>query len=285
MIFFIFGGGYSGRAFAAKTSYPVYGTTRNPQQFSNLKKSNIRPLLFHNNQLDQSSLFAILERITHLIISIPPSTNQEDPVLELPQFQKRIQNLQWICYLSTVGVYGNHNGHWVDERSICRTTSPYKKKRIDIENKWLLFSKKNNIPLAILRLAGIYGPGRNAFVKLRTKKAHLIIKEGQVFNRIHVADIAGAIKHLAHKKQIGTFNLCDNQPAPPQNVITFAAQLMGIKPPPEIPFEKANLDPITKSFYKDNKRVSNASIIRNGYNLLYPNYQQALTNMWHSNQW
>lgn len=283
MTFFIFGAGYSGRAFALTQPVPVYGTTRDAAQFDTLKAANVIPLLFDGASLN-APVAAALAKTTHLVISIAPDA-KGDPVLSLPDLQHRMPDLQWIGYLSTVGVYGDHDGRWIDETAPCRTTLPRNRKRIEVEKAWQLFAGQRNIPLAILRLAGIYGPGRNAFVKLQQGKAHRIIKPGQIFNRIHVADIAGAIKHLADTKQNGIFNICDNEPAPPQDVVTFAAHLMGIQPPPEIPFEKADITPMARSFYGDNKRVSNELLIKTGYHLHYPDYRQALTALWQSQHW
>jgi len=283
MNFFIFGAGYSGRAFAMTRPAPVYGTTREATQFDMLNAANASPLLF-NGESPGALLAAALEKTTHLIISIPPD-ERGDPVLAMPALRQMLPDLQWICYLSTVGVYGDHGGRWIDETAPCRATLPRNRKRIDVEKDWQRFADTHTVPLAILRLAGIYGPGRNAFVKLQQGKAHRIIKPGQVFNRIHVADIAGAINHLAATRQGGIFNICDHEPAPPQDVIIFAAGLMGIKPPPEIPLGKAALSPTARSFYSDNKRISNELLIKTGYHPVHPDYRQALTDMWQSRHW
>lgn len=283
MTFFIFGAGYSGRVFALTQPAPVYGTTRDAAQFDTLKAANVIPLLFDGKSLN-APVVAALAKTTHLVISIAPDAGG-DPVLALPDLQRKMPDLQWIGYLSTVGVYGDHGGRWIDETAPCRTTLPRNRKRIEVEKAWQLFAEQCNIPLAILRLAGIHGPGRNVFIKLQQGTAHRIIKPGQIFNRIHVADIAGAIKHLADTKQGGIFNICDNEPAPPQDVVTFAAHLMGIQPPPEIPFEKADITPMARSFYGDNKRVSNELLIKTGYHLNYPDYRQALTALWQSQHW
>lgn len=288
MTFFIFGAGYSGQAFAAAQKRPVYGTTRATARFDTLRAANIHPLLFNGRDLasplTSASLICALAKTTHLIISIPPD-NQGDPVLALPGLRRLLPALQWIGYLSTVGVYGDHHGRHVDETAPCRATLPRNVRRIEAEKNWRHFADAHHIPLAVLRLAGIYGSGRNAFVKLRQGNAHRIIKPGQVFNRIHVADIAGAIQHLADKKRNGIFNISDDEPAPPQDVITFAAKLMNMEPPPEIPFEKASLSPMARSFYGDNKRVSNELLGKSGYHLLYSNYRRALTHMWQSQRW
>ncbi len=170
-------------------------------------------------------------------------------------------NLRWIGYLSTVGVYGDHGGAWVDETSECR---PVSRRSIDARRRpnrqWLALGDETALPVAVLRLSGIYGPGRNAFVNLANGTARRLVKPGQVFNRIHVDDIAGALWHLASSDIGGVFNVTDDEPAPPQDVVAYAAELMGVAPPPEIPFETAELSPMARSFYGENKRVSNAAI-------------------------
>ncbi len=137
--------------------------------------------------------------------------------------------------------------------------------RVEAEKEWLALGQDTGVPVAVLRLSGIYGPGRNAFVNLENGTAKRLIKPGQVFNRIHVADIAGALWHLAERCLGGVFNVTDDLPAPPQDVVTYAAGLMGVEPPPEIPFASAQLSPMARSFYGENKRVSNAAIKETGY--------------------
>ena len=145
--------------------------------------------------------------------------------------------------------------------------------------------KASGITVAVLRLAGIYGPGRNAFTKLEDGSAHRIVKQGQLFSRIHVADIAAATRHLAESGVGGIFNLADNEPAPPQDVIAYAARLMGVEPPPEIPFEEAEISAMARSFYADSRRVSNAKLSASGYELQYPDYRTALSAMWRDGSW
>ena len=189
-------------------------------------------------------------------------------------------DLRWIGYLSTVGVYGDHDGAWVDEASECRPVSRRSMLRVAAEQDWLSFGRDVGLPVAVLRLSGIYGPGRNAFVNLANGTARRLVKPGQVFNRIHVADIAGALRHLAQAETGGVFNVTDDLPAPPQDVVAYAAKLMGIAPPPEIPFETAQLSPMARSFYGENKRVSNALIKEAGYSFAFPDYRSAFDRMW-----
>ncbi len=174
-------------------------------------------------------------------------------------------NLRWIGYLSTIGVYGNHDGAWIDETAECKPRAGRSDNRREAEKEWEALAAKRGVPLAILRLSGIYGPGRNAFVNLANGTARRLIKPGQVFNRIHVDDIAGSLAHLARHETGGIFNVTDDEPAPPQDVVAYAAERMGVALPPEIPFETAELTPMARSFYGENKRVSNAKLKATGY--------------------
>lgn len=286
--FFIFGAGYSAKVFAATRNDPaieIAGTTRSPDKFDALRRAGIQPFLFDGSALSLE-LSAWLKQATHLIVSIAPEEGG-DPVLAAigGQIASLAPQLRWIGYLSTVGVYGNYDGEWVDEQSECRPVSHRSVLRVEAEKEWLALGKETGIPVAVLRLSGIYGPGRNAFVNLRDGTAKRLIKPDQVFNRIHVADIAGALWHLAEREQGGIFNVTDDLPAPPQDIVTYAAGLMGIAPPPEIPFASAQLSPMARSFYGENKRVSNAAIKGTGYRFRYPDYRSAFDAMWAAGDW
>jgi nucleoside-diphosphate-sugar epimerase len=285
--YFIFGAGYSGRAFGRLIAgeAKVTGTTRTPEKFDHLLQAGIEPLLFDGDAFSDAVRLA-LTTTTHLIVSTAPG-EAGDPVLAAGRdmLLAETPRLQWIGYLSTVGVYGDHQGEWVDETSECRPVSRRSRLRLQAEQDWLAFGRERGVPVAVLRLSGIYGPGRNAFVNLEKGSARRLIKPGQVFNRIHVADIAGALKHLAGNNLDGIFNVTDDQPAPPQDVVAYAAQLMGVDAPLEIPFETAQLSPTTRSFYSENKRVSNATIKREGYRFAFPNYRAALDRMWADDDW
>jgi nucleoside-diphosphate-sugar epimerase len=286
--FFIFGAGYSARVFAAVKAGPsvtIAGTTRSPEKFDRLRAVGIEPLLSGGQDLSQE-LLSSLRQATHLIVSISPEEGG-DPVVELVRgdLARLAPQLRWIGYLSTVGVYGNYDGGWVDEASECRPVSKRSALRVEAEKAWLALGEKIGVPVAVLRLSGIYGPGRNAFVNLRNGSAKRLIKPGQVFNRIHAADIAGALWHLAGSNQGGIFNVTDDVPAPPQDVVTYAASLMGIEPPPEVPFASAQLSPMARSFYGENKRVSNAAIKAAGYRFRYPDYRSAFDAMWAEHNW
>jgi nucleoside-diphosphate-sugar epimerase len=283
---FIFGAGYSGRAFARLCAgdVPIFGTTRAPQKFSALEAAGVKPLLFSGELTPEIS--AALARTSHLIVSAAPD-EAGDPVLGAVRaaIVGKMPALQWIGYLSTVGVYGDRAGGWVDEAGECRPLSRRSVLRVEAEQAWLALGRETGLPVAVLRLSGIYGPGRNAFVNLTEKTARRIVKPGQVFNRIHVEDIAGALRHLAAKDLGGVFNVTDDEPAPPQDLVAYAAALMGVEPPPEVQLGAADMTPMARSFYGENKRVSNAAIKAAGYRFRFPNYRAALDDMWAKGDW
>lgn len=284
--FFIFGAGYSGKAFARANARrtPVFGTTRAPEKFDALRSAGIEPLQFDGALSPELS--EALALTTHLIVSVAPDEAGE-PVLNAAgdALRKQMPALQWIGYLSTVGVYGDHGGAWVEETSECRPMSKRSVMRVAAEQEWLTLGREIGKPVAILRLSGIYGPGRNALTNLADGTARRLVKPGQVFNRIHCDDIAGALWLLADKTLGGIFNVTDDEPAPPQDVVAYAAGLMGVEPPPEIPFETAQLSPMARSFYGENKRVANKAIKAAGYRFRFPNYRVALERMWAEDNW
>ena len=285
--YFIFGAGYSAKAFAAAQSDPaiaIAGTTRSPEKFDALRRAGVEPFVFDGSVLSPEAQ-SRLAKSTHMIVSIAPGESG-DPVLTAARDAiSRMPDLCWVGYLSTVGVYGDYGGGWVDETSECRPVSRRSRMRVEAEREWLAFGQDTGVPVAVLRLSGIYGPGRNAFVNLENGTAKRLIKPGQVFNRIHVADIAGTLWHLAERCLGGVFNVTDDLPAPPQDVVAYAAELMGVEPPPEIPFASAQLSPMARSFYGENKRVSNAAIKGAGYSFRYPNYRSAFDAMWSQQSW
>lgn len=283
----IFGAGYSGKAYgklAVKSGAQVYGTTRSADSAANLTALGITPLIF-NGETIKEELRAIIGQATELVISIAPDEDG-DPVLRAAkEHLSSADNLNWIAYLSTVGVYGNHDGAWVDEKTICKPVSNRSVQRAAAENEWLEFAKAKSLPLSILRLSGIYGPGRNALKNMVEGKARRLVKPGQVFNRIHVSDIARSLSFLSDKKADGIFNITDNLPSPPQDVVEYAASVTKIDAPEPIDFDTATLSPMARSFYGENKRVSNAKIKSIGYQFSYPDYRYALTKMWSDDDW
>ncbi|TAN13865.1 MAG: SDR family oxidoreductase [Rhizobiaceae bacterium] len=284
---FLFGAGYSARAFARHMDGKarIAGTTRAVEKFPLLRGFGIEPYRFDGKRTSDEVALA-LARTSHLVVSAAPD-DEGDPVLNAAHshLMTGTPALQWVGYLSTVGVYGFHDGAWVDEESECSPTSKRSRQRLDAEEVWLAFGRERGVPVAILRLAGIYGPGRNGFVNLERGTARRIVKPGQYFNRIHVDDIAGSIEFLAARRTGGIFNISDDEPAPASDVVAFAAKLMGVEAPPEIRFEDAELTPMARSFYGDNKKVSNRRIRTAGYRFAYPDYRTAFTRMWNEESW
>ncbi len=282
-----FGAGYSVQAFARDkpAAAQISGTTRSPEKFERLEEAGIRPLLWTGDR--PPALLDALGDATHLVISVAPGETG-DPVLAALRsdiLSAARNNLRWIGYLSTVGVYGDHGGAWIDEETPCAPRSRRSVERVHAEEEWRALGREAALPVALLRLSGIYGPGRNAFLNLEHGTARRLVKPGQVFNRIHVADIAGALWHLLQQGADGPFNVTDDEPAPPQDVVEHAARLMGIEPPPAIPFETSELSPMQRSFYGENKRVSNARLKSLGYRFRFPYYRAALRAMWDDRSW
>ncbi len=284
----ILGAGFSGSAIA-KAFLPlaqsVTGTTRSEDKLEGLRALGIDALVYDGATLSPE-LATAMKRTTHLILSIAPG-REGDPMMRpgTPSLAELMPNLQWAAYLSTVGVYGDHGGAWVTEETSLEPVSARSVERVAAEKAWLAFGQESNIPVAVLRLSGIYGPGRNAFCNLEAGTARRLIKPNQVFNRIRVEDIAGAAHFLAEKSIGGIFNVTDHEPAPPQDVVVEAARLMGVSPPPEIPFETAELSPMARSFYGENKRVSNARLRDLGFVFRFPDYRISLADLWAGGQW
>jgi nucleoside-diphosphate-sugar epimerase len=271
-----FGFGFSARTLAArldKRAWKISATSRDPEGIAEINAQSFHGFLF-------DSKLQIAPDVTHLLISAPPVENG-DPVLRL--FQEQLQGLskqlKWVGYLSTTGVYGDRGGDWVDEESPLEPNTARGHRRLDAEKSWLKLHSDYGLPVHLFRLAGIYGPGRNQLLTVLNGSAKRIIKPGQIFSRIHVDDIAGVLTASIAKPNPGrAYNVCDDEPCPPQEVVEYAANLLGLPVPPEIPFEDAELSPMAKSFYADSKRVSNKRMKNElGYQLLYPNYREGLS--------
>lgn len=250
----------------------IAATARDPDR---LRLAGLSGLAFGGTALSPD-LADRLGDATHLIVSVPP---REGGDLVLPLLAGlAAPSLRWIAYLSTVGVYGDSGGDWIDETAALRAVEPRNVQRIDAESGWRVFAEERAVPLQIFRLAGIYGPRRNALRTLRAGEARRIVKPGQVFNRIHVDDIAGALAAGLVRPDIsGAVNVTDDEPAPPQDVVAYAAGLLGVAPPPDLPFETADLTPMARTFYSANKRVSNRRLREVfGYRLAYPTYREGL---------
>jgi nucleoside-diphosphate-sugar epimerase len=277
---FCFGLGYSAEVLAkrlATKGWGIAGTGRDLANVERLRGQGYEVVRFAG-EAGNAELVAALAGTTHLLHSIPPGPDG-DPVLR--HYRAEIADLRvldWIGYLSTVGVYGNSAGAMVDEAYPTHPNNERTKARVVAESAWLALGEEFGCAAQIFRLAGIYGPGRSALDKLRAGTAQRIIKPGQVFNRIHVEDIASVLEASIARPRAGAiYNVADDEPAPPEDVITYGAELLGMEPPPEVPFEEADLTPMARSFYGDSRRICNALIKSElGVRLAYPNYREGL---------
>jgi nucleoside-diphosphate-sugar epimerase len=265
------GHGYSARALARRLvaeGWRVIGTTRNPAKAEAFRAEGVEPLLW------PADLAAALGEATHILCSAAPDA-QGDPFLRaVPAIAG--SRATWVGYLSTTGVYGDHDGGWVDEATPLTPQSDRGRQRVLAEGQWAA----TGLPLHIFRLAGIYGPGRGPFEKVRDGTARRIIKPGQVFSRIHVEDIAQVLDASIRRPNPGAaYNVCDDNPCPPEEVIAYAARLLGLPDPPAVPFEEVapTMTPMALGFYSESKRVRNHRIKDElGVRLLYPDYPQGL---------
>lgn len=281
MNLFVFGLGFSGRTIAQRRiarGDSVSGTVRSREKAQALSATGIHARVFGPEGRD-TAIADNLAACDALLISVPPGTTG-DPVLASYADQiAAASKMRWIGYLSTIGVYGDHGGAWVDEQTPTTPTNARSRERADAEQAWLAFGAANNIAVHIFRLAGIYGPGQSQFAQLARGTARRIIKPGQVFNRIHVEDIARVVDASLDRPRAGAiYNVTDNEPAPPQDVVSFAAQLCGLEPPPQVNIEDAGLTEMGRSFYAETKRVRN-NLLRDelGVTLAYPTYREGLT--------
>ena len=261
----------------------ITGTARTPDTVAALAARRFGDraidMLAFDGAAVSSDLLAAIDAADALLISAAPD-ECGDPVLAvLRDAIARAPRLASIVYLSTVGVYGDHEGRWIDETAPTRPVSARSHERLSAETAWQQLGAARRLPVAILRLAGIYGPGQNALVNVQTGQARRIDKPGQVFNRIHVADIARAIDAALRCRADGVFNVADDEPTAPGDPIVFAAQLLGVAPPPAIPFAEAakSMRPMALSFYGESKRVKNDKLKRTlGVTLKYPTYREGL---------
>ncbi|PHP26852.1 SDR family oxidoreductase [Limimaricola cinnabarinus] len=268
-----FGHGYSARALARllPDDWRVIGTTRSADKAEALRKAGVEPAIWPGSDLTPA-----LDTATHLLVSAAPDA-EGDPVLREWQdaIAARAGRFAWVGYLSTTGVYGDRNGDWVDEESDLRPATKRGRARVEAEAAWRAIP---GLPLHVFRLAGIYGPGRGPFEKVRQGTARRIVKQGQVFSRIHVEDIAQVLKASIDRPNPGaTYNLCDDDPAPPQDVIAHAAELLRLPVPPEVAFDEAEMTPMARSFYAESKKVRNDRIKDElGVRLIHPDYRSGL---------
>lgn len=270
------GHGYSAQALAARLvpqGWRVIGTTRKPEKFAQLKAAGVEPLLW------PCDLSQVLNGVTHVLTSAGPD-EAGDPILRESRaaIEAAKSQLEWVGYLSTTGVYGDRDGGWVDEDSELDPATERGQRRVKAEREWLDI---DGLPVHIFRLAGIYGPGRGPFAKLRKGIAQRVIKKNQVFSRTHVDDIAQVLAaSIAQPNPGRVYNVCDDDPQPPEIVIEYAAELLGMDPPPAVPFETAKMSPMARTFYSDSKRVRNDRIkVELGVTLKHPTFKAALEAM------
>ena len=282
MKLFVFGLGYSSLRFVELSGdrfARISGTVRQPGKREQLDRSGRYPRLevhLFDGAACEPVVAARLGEDDVLLISVPPG-QAGDPVLAAFAETLRASSAR-VVYLSTVGVYGDHQGGWIDEETDVASDSERAKARLAAEASWRSIAGDR---LAILRLAGIYGPERNALARLREGSARRIVKPGQVFNRIHVDDIARAIMAAVERQASGVFNICDDEPGPPQDVIAYAAKLLGVAPPPDEDFATAQMSPMARSFYATSNRIRNTRARRDlGLDLAFPNYREGLDRLW-----
>ena len=263
---FCFGFGFTAEHLAKilpRDEWRISGTTRKSEGLAAMAALDVRGYIFDQLQLIPTS-------VTHVLASIPPHEAGDPVVMKFADQLAR--PFAWTAYLSTTGVYGDRQGGVVTEESELAPTSDRARRRVLAESQWQPFKAH------IFRLPGIYGPGRNQLDSLRDGTAKRIVKAGQIFSRIHVEDIAGILAASMARPIAGrVYNVADDEPCPPQDVVTYAAALLGVQPPPEVAYEDASLSPMARSFYDDSKRVSNARVKGElGYVLKYPNYRVGL---------
>jgi nucleoside-diphosphate-sugar epimerase len=268
-----FGLGYSAEVLALRLvaqDWRIIGTSRKAEKRRILEAKGFTMHAFDRDHALPAEAFA---GVTHVLTSIAPD-EAGDPVLDLHLADLRACDLAWAGYLGTTAVYGDRGGDWVDETTPIDPTLARADRRARAEAAW----QESGLPVHIFRLAGIYGPGRNPFVNLKTGTARRIVKPGQVFSRIHVEDIATVLEASIDRPNPGQiYNVCDDEPAPPQDVVAHAAELMGVAPPPEQPYETAALSPMARTFYQDNRRVRNDRLkLELGVRLAFPSYREGL---------
>lgn len=274
-----FGLGFSARVLAARLAakgWTISATSRSEEGAAAIRKAGYRAFVFDGSEALPDEALA---GVTHLLASAPPGA-EGDPVLRhsAAELGARARQIRWAAYLSTTGVYGDHGGGLVSEDTPLTPNTERGHKRLMAEGQWLGLWREHGFPVHIFRLAGIYGPGRNQLVSLSDGTAKRVIKEGQIFSRIHVEDIANVLEASMARPNPGqAYNVCDDEAAPPQDVVEFGARLLGLPVPPAIAFENAELSPMARSFYADSKRVSNARIRQElGVRLTYPSFREGL---------
>lgn len=278
MRLFVFGLGYVGEAFASALrarGWAIAASARDAQAADALRAQGITPA----DPADREAMAAALAGVNAILVTAPPGPDG-CPALEsiIPALAQAQAFPDWIGYLSTTGVYGDFEGRWVFETSPLKAQSVEGARRVGAERDWRQVGRGMGLTVTTFRLPGIYGPGRSALDRLRAGEGRRIVKEGQVFSRIHVDDIvSGLLASLDRPRAGGIYNLVDDEPAPPQDVMEHAARLLGVPVPPDLPFNELGLSPATRRFYAENKRVSNARAKAElGWRPAYPTYREGL---------
>jgi nucleoside-diphosphate-sugar epimerase len=279
-----FGFGYSAEHFVAaygRKFERIIGTVRSAERVAVLNAyegRHLQALLFDGAQA-MAELSSAVAAADCVLVSIPPGESGDPALAVFDAALEQAKQLRAIVYLSTIGVYGDRGGAWVDEATQPHPDSGRGSARLTAERAWQRVGERNGASVAVLRLAGIYGPGQNALVQVARGKARRVLKPGQIFNRIHVGDIAQAIDAAFTQRASGIFNVADDAPSPPGDPIVFAAQLLGVAPPAEIPFAEAaqSMSPMALSFWQECRRVKNDKLKRElGVTLRYPTYREGL---------
>lgn len=277
---FCFGLGYCAAEVSQRLhqrGWSISGTTAHASKMSALAAQGFTPFLFDGTSATPQ-IETALQSATHVLLSIPPDAESDPALRHFREAMARSPSLAWIGYFSTVGVYGDAHGNWVDETTATNPSTIRGQRRLQAETDWIDLTSRSGKSLVVYRLPGIYGPGRSAIDQLRAGTARRVFKPGQFTNRVHVADIATAVEasiHLAPGTHI--FNVTDDLPAPPQDVIEFGAGLLGVPCPPATDISDETLSPAARSFYIENKKVSNARMKAElGVKLAYPTYVEGL---------
>jgi nucleoside-diphosphate-sugar epimerase len=271
------GYGYSARALTRRLlaqGWLVTGTTRSADRAAAMAAEGVTPLIWPGVDLAGAVAGA-----SHILLSAAPDAAGDPVLTAAPEaFDRPLPGLRWLGYLSTTGVYGDHAGGWVDETTPLTPGTTRGHQRVAAEAGWQALAAVQGLPLHIFRLAGIYGPGRGPFRKVRDGTAQRIVKPGQYFSRIHVEDIAQVLDASINRSEPGAiYNVCDDDPSPPQDVLTHAAELLGVDLPPVVPIDEAEMTPLARSFYAESKRVRNDRMKRDlGVQLAYPTYREGL---------
>jgi nucleoside-diphosphate-sugar epimerase len=278
----ILGFGYTARHYAAlliKSGYKIKATTRSLEKIKEYQNHDVNVVL-HTDE----NIIPLIHKATHILISAPPNKNGDDPILSRyrDQIIKQAGHLKWLGYLSSTGVYGDHKGLWVDEKSAQLEPGQRGLQRAKVENEWLALQSDFKLPIHIFRLSGIYGPERNMLIKLSSQNYQPVIKKGHFFSRIHVSDISRALLlSMEHPTPGEVYNITDDTPSPIQEVYSFAAHCLGLTEPEGILFEKATLSPMMQQFYRCNRKVSNQKFKNTfGFSLKYPSYIEGLTDLY-----